>query len=126
MISEKTVKRIFLMNVLGACGITLAGIALFLNKLDNQVADLLVTIALFYALLIALPAFSAYSLKSQNRHLHNLMIYANGFFILIWIVSVIAGIFFGSPLLGSFILGALMFVIPQLINIYALKKMRQQ
>lgn len=105
---------------------TLIGIALLLNKMGEQSAGILITIVLMYALLVAVPAFTAKALSAAaSRQQRNAMIWANWLLIGVWCFSVVASFFlhFG---LAQVVLGILAFVIPEALNIKALRSLNEQ
>jgi hypothetical protein len=109
------------MNIIAAIGWALVGIALFFNKLGEQSASILTLIILLYALIVALPAFTARALSiNASRLLRKIMILANWSLIGIDTIAIVGSIFLHSlSLLG--LLGILFFIAPAAINIHALR-----
>ena len=71
-------KKTRVMNVIGAVGWALVGIALFSNKMDEQSTGILITIVLMYALLVAVPTITARALSANSsRQQRTAMIWAN-------------------------------------------------
>jgi len=114
------------MNILGAVGLALLGIALFFNKVGEQPTGILVTIILMYSVLTAVPVFSAWALSSTfSRRRRTIVIAANWFFIGLWAISFLFSLYTHMGILQS-AGGILLFVLPQAINIRALRKLNQQ
>ena len=113
------------MNIIAAIGWALIGIALFFNKLGEQSASILTLIILLYALIVALPAFTARALSiNASRRLRKIMILANWSLIGLDIFAIVGSIFLHSlSLLG--LLGILFFIVPAGINILALRALNK-
>jgi len=116
-------KKTRMMNIIGAIGWGVVGVALFLNKMGPRTPDVVfLGIIIMYAILIIFPAFTAKALSPTGGYaLKRGMLWANGGFIALWCVCIIAEILWGGRQLGMGILAALAFVIPQAINIRALR-----
>jgi len=111
------------MNFVGAVGMTATGAMLFLKKMNEQSAGILAFIVVMYALLILLPTGSAFALSTiASPKLRASMLWANWVFIAIWLLSLGAAIYIHQPL-GMPLLGSLLFVFPQWINIRALRSL---
>ena len=114
------------MNIIAAIGWALTGIALFFNKLGELSASFLTLIVLFYALIAALPAFTARALSiNASRRLRKIMILANWSLIGLDTFAVVGSILLGHsiPLMGF--LSILFFIVPAAINIYALRALNR-
>ena len=113
------------MNIIAAIGWALIGIALFFNKLGEQSAYFLTIIILIYALIVALPAFTARALSiNASQRLRKIMITANWSLICLNTFSIIFSIFLHSlSLLG--VLSILVFIVPAGINILALRALNK-
>jgi hypothetical protein len=109
------------MNMVGAIGWALVGVGLLVNKFDDQSAGVLAAIGLMYAILVGVPAGTASALsQGGSRALRRGMLWANWSLIGVWCVGFAAGIYLGRPL-GMVLLGALFFILPEAINIRALR-----
>lgn len=116
---------ICVMNIIAAIGWALIGIALFFNKLGEQSASILTLIILLYALIVALPAFTARALSiNASQLLRKIMILANWSLIGLDTFAIVISIFLHSlSLLG--LLGILFFILPAAINIRALRALNR-
>jgi cation transport ATPase len=112
-------------NIIAAVGWALMGIALFFNKLGQQSASMLALIILLYALIVALPAFTARALSiNASQRLRKIMILANWSIIGLDTFAIVGSIFLHSlSILG--LLGILFFILPAGINIYALRALNK-
>lgn len=109
------------MNLVAAIGWGVVGIALFLNKFESVSAGVLVSIIALYAVMVGVPALSAKALSaSAGPKLKKTMIFANGALIALWAVSIITSIYLGVGV-SSALAGVVAFVIPEVINIQALR-----
>ena len=119
-------KKTRVMNIIGAVGWALVGVALFFNKMGEQSAGILITIVLMYALLVAVPTVTARALSANSsRQRRTAMIWANWFLIGLWCFSLIGSLFMHVGL-AQVIPGILAFVIPEAINIRALRTLNRQ
>jgi len=109
------------MNVVAAIGWGVVGIALFLNKLGSVSGGVLVSIVALYAVMVGVPALTAKALTAlASPKLKKTMIFANGSLIVLWGVSTITLIYLGVGV-PSALGGVFAFVIPEVINIQALR-----
>ena len=114
------------MNIIGAIGWALVGVALFFNKIGEQPASVLITIVLMYALLVAVPSMSACALSVESsRRQRTLMIWANWFLIGLWCLSALAALYTHIGLAQA-LGGILAFVLPETLNSQARRKLNQQ
>lgn len=112
-----------IMNAVGAVGIAITGVALFFNKLTELPTSMLVFIVALYVVFGSIPAATAVALSHKARTpLRHTMLWANWGLIGLWCISVISTIFVTHSNLGQTLMSALMFVIPELINIRALRE----
>ncbi|CAN7782561.1 hypothetical protein LJR296_008120 [Cupriavidus necator] len=117
-------KKTRIMNIIGAIGLAIMGIALFVNKLGEQSAGVLATISAFYGALVAVPTGTACALsETGSRRLQRWMLWANWSLIVFWFLGLVATIWLRHPL-GTVLLGALVLVVPQAINIRAFRNIR--
>lgn len=115
-----------LMNIIGAVAWGIVGVMLFLNKIGDQPAGVLTAIVFAYMLLVAVPAATAWALsESRTEKLRVAMLWANWAFIGLWCLGTVGAIYISTTLnaaqLWSAVGGALVFVLPQWINIRALR-----
>lgn len=111
------------MNIFAAIGWAIVGIALFFNKLEQVPSSFLILIVILYALIVAMPAFTARALSINASHRYRkVMTIVNWCMILIWCISLVASLFFHltKPI---HLLGVFFFVLPQIFNIRALRAM---
>lgn len=113
------------MNVVGAIGWSIMGIALFVNKLGEQSAGVLATIVAIYAVVVSVPSGTALAISKAGRvRLQQSMLWANGLLIGFWCLSLVSVVLIRQTV-GVALLGALFFVVPQAINIRALRALLQ-
>jgi len=113
------------MNIIAAIGWALVGVALFFNKLGEQSAGILTLIVLLYAMIVALPAFTARALSiNASRQLRKIMILANWSLIAVDTFAIVGSIFLHS-LSGLGLLGILFFIVPAGINICVLRALNK-
>jgi len=123
LILNKEFKKTHIMNIAGAIGWAIVGVALFLNKMNEAPAWALAIIVAMYILLVVFPAYTARALSPSGSYaLKRRMLWANWAFIALWCFAFVAELFiFGGHQLGMGIAAALAFVLPQVINIRALR-----
>lgn len=111
------------MNMVGAVGFSILGVALFFNKLYDQPPRVIATIVLMYAFLVFVPAGTARALsQTGSRKLQRTMLIANWSVIALGCIALVAPIFIHQPLSIVMAMGiALFFVLPEAINIRALR-----
>ncbi|WP_380707593.1 hypothetical protein [Salinispirillum marinum] len=113
------------MNIVGAIGLGVLGIALFINKLGQPSTGTFVLIVAYYAVLAGIPALTARALmETSSNGLRRSMLWANGLLIGLWCVSLVGSLMLKQPF-SLLLAGALLFVLPQTVNIIALRGMRQ-
>lgn len=114
-------KKTFIMNIVAAIGWGVVGIALFLNKYDSVSVGVLSSIIALYAVMVGVPALSARALSpATGPRLRKAMIFANGALVVLWAISTITSIYLGVGV-ASALAGVVAFVIPEVINIQALR-----
>ena len=114
------------MNLVAAIGWGVTGVALFLSKLDSLSAGALTSIFISYAFIVAIPAFTAKALTSPlSPKLNKVMVFSNAALIVLWAVATIASIYTGDRV-GLALAGVVAFVIPEVINIQALRALIKQ
>jgi hypothetical protein len=117
------------MNLAGGAGLTVTGIALLLNKAGNQTFGVLALIVALYAFMVFAAFGTARALLPTATGKHRrVMLIVNWAFIALYSVGIVITVIatFGSlPVLTRMLLslvpGALAFVVPQAVNIRALK-----
>ena len=125
-------KKTMIMNIIGGVCFLIMGIALYLNKTNSEQSMSLLFITSAYSVLCGSAFGSAYALSAQaGSKLQLVMISINWLFIGIFILSavvIIISAWSSLDAIGSKIFplipAVFMFVIPQLININALKQLR--
>jgi hypothetical protein len=123
MIKVSSHPKTRVMNLLGAVALACAGVALFANKVYEQPPGILAAIVVMYLVLTAIPAGTYVSLSpSAAWWMRVTMLWANWALIALWACSAVAGVWLlGAKQIGTALAGIVMFVIPQAINIHALK-----
>ena len=114
------------MNVFGAVGWGIVGVMLFFNKVDEQPAGVLAGITLMYLVLASIPVGTAFALStSASARLRTSMMWSNWALIGLWCLGTVGAIYIPKTLtaaqLWGAVGGALVFVLPQWINIRALR-----
>lgn len=117
------------MNLAGGAGLTVTGIALFFDKAGNQTFGTMALIVALYAFMVFAAFGSARALLPTATPKHRrVMLIVNWAFIAMFgagIVITVLATFSSLPVLTRMLLslvpGALAFVVPQAINIRALK-----
>lgn len=113
------------MNIFAAIGWSIVGIALFFNKYGEVSSSILILIVLLYALLVAMPAFTARALSiNVSNKQRNVMIMVNWGMIILWGISLIAPLLLHTTTLLN-LLGFFFFVLPQIFNIRALRALNR-
>ena len=112
-----------IMNMVGTVGFSTLGVALFFNKLYDQPPGVLETIVLMYTFLVFVPAGTARALSREgNQKLQRVMLFANWSLIALGCIAAVGPILIHQPLSIAMAMGcALFFVLPEAINIRALR-----
>ncbi len=117
-----TFKNIRIMNIAGAIGMGLLWgmlILMMFSKMSTLVLGVFVFVLVF---MVAVPAVSAFALsKTAGRVLRGIAIGLNVAVILLWILGVVQGIQQSPVALASSLFSALFYVVPQVLNIRALR-----
>ena len=115
-----------IMNMVGTVGFSILGVLLFFNKLYDQPPGVLATIVLMYAFLAFVPAGTAHALSQEgSQKLQRSMLFANWSGIALGCIAAVAPILIHQPLSIGMEMGcALFFVLPEIINIRALRAAR--
>ena len=123
-------KKLIVMNLVGGIAWLLLGVALYPSHLTQQSPSLLVSAILLYVMIAAVPLKTAYVFYRKNKMLANSAAQVFNFALIVFFVFSYVGIIlieksmftkiFDYPLLISLFV----IVIPSLINIRALKKLR--
>ena len=123
-------KKLIVMNLVGGIAWLLLGVALYPSGLTEQSASLPVSAILLYVMIAAVPLKTAYVFYRKNKMLANSAAQVFNFALIVFFVFSYVGIIrieksmftkiFDYPLLISLFV----IVIPSLINIRALKKLR--
>lgn len=117
------------MNIFGAVGWSITGVALFINKMDEQSFGILATIVLMYLVLVSIPVGSAYALSEpRSMKLRAQVLRANWALIGFWCLSIAGALYFTTKQnvvsqLWSLASSALAFGVPAWINIRALRSL---
>jgi hypothetical protein len=110
------------MNVVGAAGLCLLGAIVLFEKAAELPLAVLVPIAAFYAILAAIPAYTAKALSPAGlSSLRRRMWIANWALVVFACIGVVGNVIVGSSIVLALV-GACIFVIPGWINIRALRK----
>ena len=120
-----TFKKTRMMNIFGAVGWAVVGVALFLNKNATTLSGVVIAVSALYVLLVAVATMSARALSvGSTSQLRRLMIWANWSLIALWVPSMLVALYMhvGLP---QVLLGTLAFVLPEALNIRALRKSNQ-
>lgn len=120
------------MNLIGGWGLALLGVALFFNKVGTQSIGILATIFLMYGIMVGTALGTARALTEGSPvNLRRTMMWLNWVLVGVYALGVVAIVLgtFAAPdvmkrMLVSLIPGALAFVVPELINIRALRSIR--
>ena len=123
-------KKLIVMNLVGGIAWLLLGVALYPSHLAQQSPSLPVSAILLYVMIAAVPLKTAYVFYRKNKMLANSAAQVFNFALIVFFVFSYVGIIlieksmftkiFDYPLLISLFV----IVIPSLINIRALKKLR--
>lgn len=123
-------KKLIVMNLVGGIAWLLLGVALYPSGLTEQSASLPVSAILLYVMIAAVPLKTAYVFYRKNKMLANSAAQVFNFALIVFFVFSYVGIIlieksmftkiFDYPLLISLFV----IVIPSIINIRALKKLR--
>jgi hypothetical protein len=123
-------KKLIVMNLVGGIAWLLLGVALYPSHLTQQSPSLPVPAILLYVMIAAVPLKTAYVFYRKNKMLANSAAQVFNFALIVFFVFSYVGIIrieksmftkiFDYPLLISLFV----IVIPSLINIRALKKLR--
>jgi hypothetical protein len=109
------------MNILGSIGLMLVGITQIFKKVDGLNTWFLVVVLVLFTMLaiIAFGTARALSINASTR-LRTIMLRTNWALIIFWSMGLAVGMYFREPLNTS-LFGMLIFVVPELINIRALR-----
>lgn len=123
-------KKLIVMNLVGGIAWLLLGVALYPSGLTEQSPSLPVSAILLYVMIAAVPLKTAYVFYRKNKMLANSAAQVFNFALIVFFVFSYVGIIlieksmfskiFDYPLLISLFV----IVIPSIINIRALKKLR--
>jgi small-conductance mechanosensitive channel len=119
----KNIPNIRIMNMVWTAGFGFLGVVLFFNKFYNEPLGELAIIALIFSFLVFVPAGTAHALSDQGRpNQQRTMLFANGLLILLACAAVVSPVFMHQRLsLALLWSGVLLFVMPEVINIRALR-----
>lgn len=109
------------MNILGSIGFMIVGITQIFKKVDGLNTWFLVVVLVLFTVLaiIAFGTARALSVNTSTR-LRSTMLGINWALIIFWSIGLVVGMYFREPLSTS-LFGMLIFVVPELINIRALR-----
>jgi len=111
------------MNMVGTIGFAVLGLALFCNEFYDEPLGALAIIALICSFLVFVPAGTAHALSNDGRrNFQKIMLFANWLLIAFACIAAISPIFIHQPIsLAMVVVTALLFVLPEVINIRALR-----
>lgn len=117
------------MNLIGAAGLAITGVALLFNKFGEQSVGVLASIIAIYVLLIWIPVGTARALsKAGNYKLQRQMLWLNwglicvyGCGVAVTVVATIGSADVMKRMVLAMMPGVIIFVLPELINIRALR-----
>lgn len=111
------------MNMVGTTGFAVLGLALFCNKFYDEPLGVLATIALICSFLVFVPAGTAHALSNDGRrNFQQTMLFANGLLVAFACIAAVSPIFIHQPIsIAMVAVTALLFVLPEVINIRALR-----
>jgi hypothetical protein len=121
-----------IMNIVGASGFAVMGVALFLNKMREQSIVILAVIVAMYAAMTLIPALTARALsRGGSPTLQRAMLRANWMLIGFWGLCLVLSLvlmtvegFSGATILrilGGLVGSALLYVLPEWVNIRSLR-----
>jgi hypothetical protein len=118
-----------IMNIVGAFGSAIVGVALLLNKIQEQPLGILVVVVGWSVVLVLVPAATAGALsQTGSATLQRAMLRANwflmGFWVLCLAISLILIALEQIPVaatLSTVTLSALVYVLPEWVNVRALR-----
>lgn len=122
-------KKTRAMNMVGATALVILGLALFFNKINEVSSDLLAIVVAVYALLFwvafgtarALTESSSYSLQRQMLWLNWGVVCFYGCGLALTMLATFGSVDVMKRMLQAMMPGALFLVLPELINIRALR-----
>jgi hypothetical protein len=117
-----------MMNLIGGVGLVILGFALFVNKVGEQSFGMVLATVAIYGFMTAVAFGTAHALsENATVKLSSLMLWLNWSLIGLYAIGAAAIVLgtFASPdvlkrMLAALLPGALVFVVPELINIRAL------
>lgn len=116
-----------IMNMAGVVFFSITTGALFFNKIGfSKIGSLptvaLVTLVVLNTLLIAVPVTTLFALSDKaGKALRRSVLGLNAFIILLWVLSVVGSLWMQPKILYMNLSGALVFAVPEWINIRALR-----
>ncbi len=120
--SAMTFKNIRIMNIVGAMGMGLLWAGVILSMFSKMSGIVLGIFSFLFFVMVAAPAVSALALsQAAGRWLRWIAIGLNVSLILLWILSVVEGILNSPSSLLLSVFSALFYVVPQVVNIRALR-----
>ncbi len=117
-------KLLFLMNILGSLAWILMGAVLFPLEANSVPLNLGLSVSLIYGAIALVPALTAYVLFSQQKGRRNLIALTANFCIVAFFAFSFSGIALQTNLDNALLITMLIIIIPALLNLYALKKLR--
>lgn len=125
-------KKTRVMNLIGGWSLVLLGIALFFNKVGTQSIGVLATILVMYGIMVGTALGTARALTEVSSvKLRKTVMWLNWILVGVYALGVVATVLgtFAAPdvmkqMLVALIPGALAFVVPELINIRALRSIQ--
>ena len=110
------------MNIVGGIGLTVMGIAQFFHKMAELPVEMLAAIVAFWLALVLVAVGTARALSANTSPaLRTTMFWANWALIGLWCFGVAGRLLLHQPLLVTLLI-ALFFVVPEWINIRALRQ----
>jgi hypothetical protein len=125
-------KKTCAMNLIGGWSLALLGVALFFNKVGAQSIGVLATILVMYGIMVVTALGTARALKNGSpMKLRTTVMWLNWLLIGVYTLGVVATVSgtFAAPdvmkrMLVALLPGALAFVVPELVNIRALRSIQ--
>jgi len=130
--SSSKLKKTIIMNCIGGVGILLLGTSIYFNKSIPN--GFLTPILVFYSLMAFTAFGSAHAIKSvSSTKFRLLMLILNWLFVVLYVISILGVILTSKSsampkgiMLISQLMGALLFAVPQIINIRAFRFLKKQ
>lgn len=120
-------RNIRIMNVVGAAGMAFVWGGLIYSRSNTLSIPLLAALSLIFLFAVAVPTVSLMALSSKaGRTLRRIAFGLNIAVIVIWVFALFEGVFFSPSRLIYSVPAALFYVVPQSINIWALRVMRSR